>query len=69
MATKRAGGAKGVKKETVKPLITQARIQKRIREMGRQIRKDFPDEPILLLGVLKGRCRSWRTWRDRFREK
>ncbi len=25
MATKRAGGAKGVKKETVKPLITQAR--------------------------------------------
>src|SRR2546430_9880443 len=54
MATKRAGGAKGVKKETVKPLITQARIQKRIREMGRQIRKDFPDDPILLLGVLKG---------------
>src|SRR5439155_2021854 len=31
-----------------------ARIQKRMREVGRQIRKDFPDEPILLLGVLKG---------------
>src|SRR6516164_7542019 len=40
--------------ESVRPLITQAAIQKRIREMGRQIRKDFPGEPILLIGVLKG---------------
>jgi len=54
MATKKASGAKNVRKETVKPLVTASRIQKRIREMGRQIRKDFPDEPILLLGVLKG---------------
>jgi len=54
MATKKAGGSASVKKESVKPLVTAARIQKRIREMGRQIRKDFPDEPILLLGVLKG---------------
>ena len=40
--------------EKVKTLITRGRIAKRIREMGRQIRKDFPKEPILLIGVLKG---------------
>jgi len=40
--------------EMVKTLITRRRIAKRIREMGRQIRKDFPKEPILLIGVLKG---------------
>src|SRR5215475_15951978 len=40
--------------EKVKTLITRRRIAKRIREMGRQIRKDFPKEPILLIGVLKG---------------
>src|SRR5262249_60394618 len=44
----------GAKKESVITLIPAARIQKRIREMGRQIRKDFPSEPILLIGVLKG---------------
>jgi hypoxanthine phosphoribosyltransferase len=40
--------------EKVKTLITRGRIAKRIREMGQQIRKDFPKEPILLIGVLKG---------------
>ena len=54
MGKKTTSAAKPVKKETVKPLLTAARIQKRIREMGRQIRKDFPGEPILLIGVLKG---------------
>jgi hypoxanthine phosphoribosyltransferase len=39
---------------SVKPLITQAAIQKKIREMGKQIRRDFPGEPLLLVGVLKG---------------
>src|SRR5262244_4386404 len=47
-------GSPKVKKETVKPLLSKARIQERIREMGKQIRKDFPSEPILLIGVLKG---------------
>jgi hypoxanthine phosphoribosyltransferase len=41
-------------KEKVRTLITKGRIAKRIREMGLQIRKDFPKEPILLIGVLKG---------------
>lgn len=54
MSKKKTSGTTAVKKERVKPLITRARIAKRIREMGRQIRRDFPKEPILLLGVLKG---------------
>lgn len=53
MVKKKAGGG-GVKKESVRTLLPGAKIQKRIREMGRQIRKDFPAEPILLIGVLKG---------------
>src|ERR1700752_5023936 len=47
-------GSRRVSKETVRPLLTRGRIQKRIREMGKQIRKYFPGEPILLIGVLKG---------------
>ena len=35
-------------------LITQARIQKRIAEMAKQIRADFPNEPLHLIAVLKG---------------
>jgi len=40
--------------ERVKVLLTHAKIQKRIREMAKAIRADFPTEPLLLLGVLKG---------------
>lgn len=40
--------------ESVRPLLTETAIQHKIREMGRQIRADFPDEPLLLVGVLKG---------------
>jgi len=54
MSKKKMSGTGAVKQEHVKTLITRARIAKRIREMGKQIRKDFPGEPILLLGVLKG---------------
>jgi hypoxanthine phosphoribosyltransferase len=41
-------------RESVRPLITSAAIQKKIREMGKQIRKDFPGEHLILVGVLKG---------------
>jgi len=51
---KKTASAARVKAEKVRPLLAAARIQKRIREMGRQIRKDFPGEPIVLVGVLKG---------------
>src|SRR6202521_570324 len=40
--------------ESVRILITSARIQKKIREMARQIRNDFLGEPLHLVGVLKG---------------
>jgi hypoxanthine phosphoribosyltransferase len=40
--------------EQVHCLIESAKIQAKIREMGRQIRADFPGEPLLLVGVLKG---------------
>ena len=40
--------------ESLRILISRARVQKRITEIAREIRKDFPDEPLHLVGVLKG---------------
>lgn len=40
--------------ENVRILISSARLQRRITEMAREIRKDFPNEPLHLVGVLKG---------------
>jgi hypoxanthine phosphoribosyltransferase len=40
--------------ESVRLLLSGSQIQKRIREMGREIRRDFPGEPLILVGVLKG---------------
>jgi len=40
--------------ERVKLLLPRHKIQKRIREIAKAIRADFPTEPLLLLGVLKG---------------
>jgi len=40
--------------EKVRVLIPRDRIQRRILEIGKQIRADFPAEPLLLIGVLKG---------------
>ena len=40
--------------ERVKLLLSRNKIQRRIREMAKAIRIDFPTEPLLLLGVLKG---------------
>ncbi|MGB8473739.1 MAG: hypoxanthine phosphoribosyltransferase [Candidatus Acidiferrum sp.] len=40
--------------EKVRILIPRARIHRRIQELAKQIRRDFPDEPLLLIGVLKG---------------
>jgi len=41
-------------RERVRPLITGTAIQKKIRELGKQIRNDFPGEHLILVGVLKG---------------
>jgi hypoxanthine phosphoribosyltransferase len=40
--------------ERIKILIPGRRIQRRIQELASQIRKDFPDEPLHLVSVLKG---------------
>jgi hypoxanthine phosphoribosyltransferase len=43
-----------IAKESLRVLISHARIQKKIRQLALEIRNDFPDEPLLLVGVLKG---------------
>ena len=40
--------------ESVRVLISNEQIQKRIAEMAREIRQDFPDERLHLVAVLKG---------------
>ena len=40
--------------ESVKILISGPRIQRRIQALAKQIRRDFPDEPLHLVSVLKG---------------
>jgi len=40
--------------ERLRTLLPATRIQQRIREMAAEIRKDFPGEPLHLVGVLKG---------------
>ena len=40
--------------ESVRVLISDARVQLRIKQLAREIRRDFPTEPLHLIGVLKG---------------
>lgn len=40
--------------ERLKILLRRSSIQKRVLEIGRQISKDFRDQPVHLIGVLKG---------------
>lgn len=37
-----------------RPLITQDEIQKRIRELGNQITRDYAEKNLVMIGVLKG---------------
>jgi hypoxanthine phosphoribosyltransferase len=46
----------GTGQEKLKVLIRRAVIQKRVREVARQITKDFKGERVHLIGVLKGAC-------------
>jgi hypoxanthine phosphoribosyltransferase len=41
-------------REHVRVLITGGRLQRRIQELAQEIRKDFPNEPLHLVSVLKG---------------
>jgi len=43
-----------IQKDLVKILIPGQRIQRRIQALAREIRKDFPAEPLHLVSVLKG---------------
>jgi hypoxanthine phosphoribosyltransferase len=45
------GKAKG---ESVRVLISRDRIHRRIQELAKEIRRDFPQQPLHLVGVLKG---------------
>lgn len=40
--------------EALHVLISHARIQKRVSEMAQEIRRDFPNDTLHLIGVLKG---------------
>lgn len=40
--------------ERVEPMIDEARIAARIAELGKQVRQDFGDVPIVCVAVLKG---------------
>jgi len=40
--------------ESVRTLISRTEIQRRVAEMAGDIRRDFPTEPLHLVGVLKG---------------
>jgi len=51
---KRGSSRKNERGESVRTLISGSQIQKKIREMALKIRRDFPEEPLHLVGVLKG---------------
>jgi len=40
--------------ESVRVLISSARVKTRLKQLAREIRGDFPSEPLHLIGVLKG---------------
>src|SRR5438094_10097224 len=56
MAMRQKAGQKNevALRERVRVLITGGRLQKRIQELAQEIRKDFPNEPLHLVSVLKG---------------
>lgn len=51
---KKAGRGEEAKRESVKILLRRSQIQRRIQAMAKQIRGDFPEEPLHLVSVLKG---------------
>jgi hypoxanthine phosphoribosyltransferase len=56
MPNRQKAGEQNIRKpqERVRVLITGGRIQRRIHALAREIRKDFPREPLHLVSVLKG---------------
>lgn len=54
MSAKRSRKLAAPVQESVKTLISHARVHKRIKALAREIRVDFPDDTLHLVGVLKG---------------
>ncbi|MGB7848597.1 MAG: hypoxanthine phosphoribosyltransferase [Candidatus Acidiferrum sp.] len=59
MAKKRKPGVPRVRPghrsgESVRVLIPDARIKRRLKQLAKEIRRDFPNEPLHLVSVLKG---------------
>jgi hypoxanthine phosphoribosyltransferase len=40
----------------LRTLLTEQQLHARIRQLGRQICEDYPQGPLLLVGILKGAC-------------
>jgi hypoxanthine phosphoribosyltransferase len=40
--------------ESLRVLISHARIRQKVRQMAGEIRRDFPNDPLHLVGILKG---------------
>lgn len=40
--------------ENVRVMIEEEEIKKRVLELGREINRDFGDEPLIIIGILKG---------------
>jgi hypoxanthine phosphoribosyltransferase len=46
----------GIEREKLKILIRRSAIEKRVREVAKEISRDFQGERVHLIGVLKGAC-------------
>jgi len=51
---KKSGSAGKTQRERVRVLIQGRRIQRRIQELAKEIRRDFPNDQLHLVSVLKG---------------
>ena len=51
-----SGGDSDAGQDHLKILIRRAAIQKRVRDVARQITRDFKNQRVHLIGVLKGAC-------------
>lgn len=48
--------AKSRKREKLKVLLRKAEIRRRVRELARQLERDYKDESVHLICILKGAC-------------
>ncbi|MBI2899347.1 MAG: hypoxanthine phosphoribosyltransferase [Planctomycetes bacterium] len=51
-----AGGAKAGNDAPVRVFLAEERIRRKVRDLGRQIARDYAGKEVVLVGVLKGCC-------------